>query len=164
MTAISGLHAQAFNANSGCMAADIAGVWDTRVTPRGAPAGTRSLASIALFARDGAFTTTIDTALPPIPAVQALGSVLGPGYGQWRRISPLRFRLVFYAPILNNGIVNGFQRIRDTITLSDAGRQYTSPESQVEFLDLNWNVVFSGASMVTGTRLESPSGCRQEER
>jgi hypothetical protein len=146
------------------MAADVTGVWDTRVTPRGAPAGTRSLASVALFSRDGTFTTTIDTALPPIPAVQALGSVLGPGYGQWRRISPLRFRLVFYAPILSNGVVNGFQRIRDTITLSDTGRQYTSPESQVEFLDLNWNVVFSGASMVTGTRLESPSGCRQEER
>jgi hypothetical protein len=41
------------------------------------------------------------------------------------------------------------------LVLAESGDEYTGP-AQVDFLDANWNVVFSTTSDVKGTRLETP--------
>ena len=53
------------------------------------------------------------------------------------------------------GLANGFQRVQETLVLSESGDEYTG-HAQVDFLDENWNVVFSTISDVKGTRLETP--------
>jgi len=53
------------------------------------------------------------------------------------------------------GLVNGYQRVQDTLVLSESGNAYTG-HTQVDFLNASWNVVFSTTSDVTGTRLETP--------
>ena len=51
--------------------------------------------------------------------------------------------------------MNGYQRVQDTLVLSEAGEEFTG-HAQVDFLDASWNVVFSTTSDVKGTRLETP--------
>jgi hypothetical protein len=53
------------------------------------------------------------------------------------------------------GLVNGYQRVLDTLVLSESGNDYTG-HAQVDFLDANWNVVFSTTTDVKATRLETP--------
>ena len=53
------------------------------------------------------------------------------------------------------GLANGFQRVKDTLFLSESGDEYAG-HAQVDFLDENWNVMFSTISDVKGTRLETP--------
>jgi hypothetical protein len=92
----------------------------------------------------------------------ALGDMQGPAIGQWEHIAPTKVRMILITPLYKNGVVNGFFRVRDTLTLSESGQQWTDVLSQVEWLDLNLNVVFSAAGAATGTRLESPQGCQQQ--
>jgi hypothetical protein len=51
--------------------------------------------------------------------------------------------------------VNRFQRVQDTLVLAESGDEYTG-RAQVDFLDANWNVVFTTTSDVKGARLETP--------
>ena len=51
------------------------------------------------------------------------------------------------------GLGNGYQQVQDT---SESGDEYTG-HAQVDFLDANWNVVFSTTSDIKGTRLETPA-------
>jgi hypothetical protein len=53
------------------------------------------------------------------------------------------------------GVVDLFERVQTTMTLSESGDEFTE-HGNWEYLDLNWTVVFSGASDVKGTRLETP--------
>jgi hypothetical protein len=130
------------------------GVWEVKVWPLGHSES--PLLSLAIFSRDGSFTTSVGYGtLPPIRAVQDIASDLGSGYGHWAITVNREFRLTFYSVMWKAGLVNGYQRVQDTLVLSEAGDEFTG-HAQVDFLDASWNVVFSTTSDVKGTRLETP--------
>jgi len=128
------------------------GVWEVNASP----IGQSPLLSLAVFGGDGSFTTVGGyKALPPVPAVDEVASELGPGCGRWAATGNREFRLTFYSVLWKTGLVNGFQRVQDTFTLSESGNEYAG-HAQMDFLDANWNVVFSTSSELKGTRLETP--------
>jgi hypothetical protein len=134
----------------------LVGVWEVKLSPVGQSES--RLLSLAMFGGQGSFTTAGGyKALPPVPAVQAVANEIGLGYGFWAATGAREFRLTWYAVMRKAGLVNGFQRVRDTLVLSESGDEYTG-HAEVEFLDANWNVVFSTDSDVKGTRLEIPAG------
>jgi hypothetical protein len=132
----------------------LVGVWEEKVSP----VGQRQppLLSLAMYGGDGSFVTAGGyKALPLIPAVQEVANELGPGYGQWVATGAREFRLAFYSVMWKAGLANGYQRVRDTLMLSESGDEYTG-RAQVDFFDANWNVVLSTTSDVKGRRLETP--------
>lgn len=144
----------------GCLGSGPTGIWLSSVAA--GPPGTPNQTGIQVFSRDGTFSGHGSPISGGPPPAVALGDTVGQGNGFWERISPTQFRVIVYALIFKNGVVNGFFRVHDTLTLSDTGQKFTSVNgSQVEWLDLDWNVVASGSGINTGTRLESPSGCHQ---
>jgi hypothetical protein len=109
-----------------------------------------------MYSGEGSFNTTGGyKALPSTPVVQDVATEVGPGYGQWAATSDREFRLTYYCVLWKAGLVNGFQRVQDTLVLAESGDEYTG-RAQVDFLDANWNVVFSTTSGVKGARLETP--------
>ena len=109
-----------------------------------------------MYAVDGSFNTTGGyKALPSIPAVQDVATKIGLGYGQWAATGDREFRLTYYCVLWKAGLVTGFQRVQDTLVLTESGNEYTG-QAQVDFLDASWNVVFSTTSHVKGARLETP--------
>ncbi len=136
---------------------ELLGVWEEKVSPVGQ--SELRLLSLALFDRDGSFTTTGGyKALPPVLAVEDIATELGPGYGQWGATDNAReFRLAYYSVMWKAGLVNGFQRVHCTLALSESGDEYTG-HAEVDFLDANWKIVFSTTRDVKGTRLEIPPG------
>jgi hypothetical protein len=54
------------------------------------------------------------------------------------------------------GLVSGYQRVQETLVLSESGDEYTG-HAQVDFLDASGKVVFSTSSEVKGTKLETPA-------
>ena len=132
----------------------LVGVWAVKGAP--VELSQPPLLSLAMFAGDGSFTTGVGyKALPPIPVVQDVATEVGPGYGRWATTGDREFRLTFYAVMRKAGLVNGFQRVQDTLALSESGNEYTG-HALVDFLDADWNVVFSTTRDVKGTRLETP--------
>jgi len=132
----------------------LVGVWEVKVSPIGRSQS--PLLSLAMYAGDGSFNTTVGyKALPSIPAVQDIATEIGLGYGQWAATGDREFRLTYYCVLWKAGLVNGFQRVQDTLVMTESGDDYTG-RAQVDFLDANWNVVFSTTSDVKGTRLETP--------
>jgi hypothetical protein len=132
----------------------LVGVWAVKVSPVGQSQS--PLLSLAMFGGDGSFTTGVGyKTLPPIPVVQDVATELGPGYGRWAATGDREFRLTFYAVMRKAGEAAGFQRVQDTLVLSESGDEYTG-HAQVDFLDADWNVVFSITSEEKGTRLETP--------
>ena len=132
----------------------LVGVWEEKVSPIGQSQS--PLLSLAMYAGDGSFNTTGGyEALPSIPAVQEVATEIGPGYGQWAVTGDREFQLTYYCVLWKAGLVNGFQRVQDTLVMTESGDEYTG-RAQVDFLDANWNVVFSTTSDVKGTRLETP--------
>jgi hypothetical protein len=132
----------------------LVGVWEVKVSPVGQSQS--PLLSLAMYGADGNFTTVGGyKGFPPVPAVQDVANELGPGYGRWAATSDREFRLTFYSVMWKAGLVNGYQRVQDTLVLSESGDEYTG-HAQVDFLDANWNVVFSTTIDVMGTRLETP--------
>ena len=138
----------------------LVGVWEVKVSPIGQSQS--PLLSLAMYAGDGSFNATVGyKALPSTPAVQDVATEIGLGYGQWAATSEREFRLMYYCVLWKAGLVNGFQRVQDTLVLAESGDEYTG-RAQVDFLDANWNVVFSTTSDVKGTnskhlfRLRSP--------
>ena len=130
----------------------LVGVWEVKVSPL----GQSPLLSLVMFAGDGSFTTAGGyKALPPVPAVEEVATELGPGCGRWTATGDREFRLTFYSVLWKAGLVNGFERVQDTLTLSESSDEYTG-HAEADFLDANWNVVFSSSSDVKGTRLETP--------
>ena len=132
----------------------LVGVWEVKVSPIWQSPS--PLLSLAMYAADGSFNTTGGyKALPSIPAVQDVATEIGLGYGQWAATGDREFRLTYYCVLWKAGLVNGFQRVQDTLVLTESGNEYTG-RAQVDFLDANWNVVYSTTSDVNGTRLETP--------
>jgi hypothetical protein len=131
---------------------ELVGVWAVKVTPRNAPG---TLLAIDLFGADGSFTHNDDEALPPIPAIQAIGTKRSAAYGRWKRTGDREFKLTFYIEIWKEGVVNGFIRVQRTLTLSESGDEFSGP-AKADFCDANWNVVLSLANDVKGKRLETP--------
>jgi hypothetical protein len=130
----------------------LVGVWEVNASP----IGQSPLLSLAMFGGDGSFTIAGGyKAVPPVPVVDEVATEVGPGYGRWTATGNREFRLTFYSVLWKAGLVNGFQRVRDTLTLSESSDEYTG-QSKVDFLDANWNVVFSTSSDVKGTKLETP--------
>jgi hypothetical protein len=133
----------------------IAGVWEVKMAPAGQSQS--PFLSLAMYGSDGSFTTCGGyKTLPPIPVVQEVANELGPGYGRWAAKGDREFRLTFYSVMWKEGLANAYQRVQETLVLSESGDEYTG-HAQVDFLDANWNVLFSTASDVKGTRLETPA-------
>ena len=134
----------------------LAGVWEAKVSPVGE--SEVPLLSLAMFGGQGSLTTAGGyKALPPVPAVQEVANEIGPEYGLWAATGTREFRLTSYAVMRKAGLVSGFQRVRDTLVLSESGDEYTG-HADMDFFDANWNVVFSTDREVKGTRLEIPAG------
>lgn len=133
----------------------VVGVWKVEVAKLGQSQPT--LLSLAMFGEDGSFTTAVGyKSLPPIAAVQDIATEIGPGYGGWAAGGERKFRLTFYSVMWKAGLVNGFQRVQENLVLSEFGDEYTG-HAQVDFLDANWDVLFSTTSDVKGKRLETPA-------
>ena len=133
----------------------IVGVWEVKMAPAGQSQS--PFLSLAMYGSDGSFTTCGGyKALPAIPVVQEVANELGPGYGRWAAKGNREFGLTFYSLMWKEGLGNGYQRVQETLVLSEAGDEYTG-HALVDFLDANWNVVFSTTSDVEGTRLETPA-------
>ena len=113
------------------------------------------LLSIAIFGADGSFATKVSAKFPPVPPFQGFVDEVGPGYGRWVQTTDKEFKLTFYAVLLKDGVANGYQRVHSTMILSESGNEFTAHEGHVDFLDVNWNVVFSSTDEVTGKRLET---------
>ena len=150
------LYSQPTN-NAGCTGVSLAGTWLSSIVA--GPPGTPPQVGIQIYSEDGSYTGLGSPIAGGPPPALALGDTIGPSIGRWERISPTVFRLAAYSLIFKNGVVNGFFRVRDTFTLSENGKQFTSPGSQVDWLDINGGVVFTERGVNTGTRLESPKGC-----
>ena len=134
----------------------LAGVWEVKVSPVGQSES--RLLSLAMFSGDGSFSTTGGyKALPAVPGVRGVATEIGSGYGRWVGTGEREFRLTFYSVMWKEGLVNGYQRVRDTLVLSESDDEYTG-HAAMDFFDANWNVVFSTDSDVKGTRLEIPAG------
>ncbi len=73
--------------------------------------------------------------------VQDVATEVDPGYGRWAATGDREFRLTFYAVMRKPGAVAGFERVQDSLVLSESGDEYTG-HAQVDFLDADWNVVF----------------------
>jgi hypothetical protein len=131
----------------------LAGVWEAKISAGGVQS---PLLSIAIFGQDGSFTTSGNTKFSLAPPNQGLGDQRGPGYGRWMQTGDKEFRLAFYVPLLKEGKVNGYMRVRCTMRLSESGDEFASHECLAEFLDTNWKVLDSDNDDVTGTRLETP--------
>jgi hypothetical protein len=132
----------------------LVGVWEVKVSHVGQPQSPEL--SLAMYGDDGSVTTGGRyKALPPGSAVQDVADELGPGYGRWAATSDRDFRLTFYSVMWKAGLVTGYQRVQDTLVLSEAGDQYTG-HAQVDYLDASGKVVFSTSSEVKGTKLETP--------
>jgi hypothetical protein len=128
----------------------LVGVWEVKISAGGVPPP--PLLSIAVFGGDGSFTTTGNTKF----SLAGLADQRGPGYGRWAQTGDREFKLTFYAVLLKEGEVNGYQRVRSTMILSESGNEFTARECRVDFLDANWKVVDSDNDEVKGTRLETP--------
>src|SRR5260370_27004646 len=134
----------------------LVGVWEVKEAP--VEQSQSPLLSLAMFGGDGSFTTGVGyKALPPIPVVQNVSTEVGPGYGRWAATGDREFRLTFYAVMRKPGAVAGFERVQDSLVLSESGDEYTG-HAQVDFLDADWNVVFSTTREEKGARLETPAG------
>ncbi|HEY0793872.1 MAG TPA: hypothetical protein VGD78_22610 [Chthoniobacterales bacterium] len=139
----------------------IVGVWEVTISPTGqlVPQTGKPvppILSLATFGADGSFITTIGRGtVPPVPALQGVADEIGPAYGRWFQTTAREFRLTFYHVMLKEGAVNGFVRVQSTDVLSDSGNEFAA-HGQADFLDANWNVVFSVTTEVKGTRLETP--------
>jgi hypothetical protein len=131
----------------------LAGVWDVKISAGGVQS---PLLSIAIFGQDGSFTTTGNTKFSLAPPNQGLGDERGPGYGRWAQTGDREFKLTFYVVLLKEGEVNGYMRVRSTVSLSESGNEFTTSKCVAQFLDANWKVLDSDQDMVNGTRLETP--------
>ena len=118
--------------------------------------GLKIVLTIDTFRADGSFTGSSDkkNSLPykTLPYGRTLGFRAGRCVGTGTR----EFQLTFYAVTWNKeGVVDLIERVPTTMTLSESGDEFTE-HGNWEFLNLNWTVVFSGASDVKDTRLETP--------
>jgi hypothetical protein len=119
----------------------LVGVWAVKESPY--EQSQSPLLSLAMFGGDGSFTTGVGyKAFPAISALQDVVTELGPGHGRWAATGDREFRLTFYAVMRKAGEGAGFQRVQETLVLSESGDEYTG-HAQVDFLDADWNVVFS---------------------
>jgi hypothetical protein len=132
----------------------LVGVWDVKISAGGV--ALPPLLNLAIFGGDGSFTTALSTKLPPVPPFPGFADERSPGYGRWVQTGDREFKLTFYSILWKEGVVNGYQRVRSTMTLSDSGNEFTADKVQVDFLDTNWKVISSDIDEVTGTRLETP--------
>jgi hypothetical protein len=131
----------------------LAGVWEAKISAGGVQS---PLLSVAIFGQDGSFSTTGNTKFSLAPPNQGLGDQRGPGYGRWAQTGDGEFKLTFYLPLLKEGEVSGYMRVRCTISLSESGTEFTTRECLAEFLDTNWKVLDSDKDEVKGRRLETP--------
>jgi hypothetical protein len=122
------------------------GVWAKKIKAGGSE---RALINIDTFRADGSFTGSSDKTF-------AYGSTMGFRAGRWVATGTREFQLTIYAVTWNKeGVVDAFERVHATMTLSESGDEFTE-HSHWDWFDLNWTVVFRGASDVKGRRLETP--------
>lgn len=130
---------------------EIVGPWIVDVRPAGAPAEAPPLRTVTTFQKDGGVAAAMDRLLPPVPPIQAVGNEIGPLNGLWRRSGPHEFLFSLYTVVLRDGIVTGYHRVTNAVTIS--GDELTGT-ALAEFFDENGTRVFSGESALTGRRFD----------
>jgi hypothetical protein len=110
----------------------------------------RTVLNVDTFRADGSFTGSSDNTL------DVYGYTAGLRTGRCVATGTREFQLTFYGLRWNKeGVVEQFQRVQATMTLSESGAEFTE-HSEWEVLDLNWMIVLRGTGDVKGTRLEAP--------
>jgi hypothetical protein len=133
----------------------LAGVWELKISRSGTTAPPPRV-GLEIFGEEGSCTTIVGTTIAKsTPVLQAIANELGTGYGRWVQIGDRQFRATSYSPLLKAGAVSGFQRTKSTIFMSETGDEWTA-NAQADYLEANWNVIFSDAVEVRGLRLEKP--------
>ena len=118
----------------------IQGSWLVTVTIPGGPPPFRSLET---FAGGGAFVAT--SSEPP--------SAVNSAHGTWARVSHGQFHLTFLEFQYDaNGVHSGYLRVRETRRLESGGDTFDGTGT-VEFLDGEFNVLFSADVTTHGTRI-----------
>ena len=131
---------------------EIVGAWAIDVRPDALLPGAPPLRTVTVFERDGGVTGLIDRLLPPVPPILAVGNEIAPMHGLWRRSGPAEFTFSLYTVIMADGIVTGYHRVRNVVTVS--GDKLTGT-AHAEFLDLGWNLILPPAqSELIGTRID----------
>ena len=130
---------------------EIVGPWVVDVRPAGAPAEAPPHRTVTTFQKDGGVAAAMDRLLPPVPPIQEVGNEIGPLNGLWRRSGPQEFVFSLYTVIMRNGIVTGYHRVTNTVTIR--GDELTGT-ALAEFFDAQGIRVFSGASALTGRRFD----------
>jgi len=130
----------------------IAGVWVNKIVAKDAPI---TLIAISLYSPDGSFVNHGIEKIPPMPEIPAVGTVMGPGIGQWVRTGDKEYHMTFYSVLSTDGVATGFYHAEVTLILSDSGDEYTG-ETKSEFLDLNWKAVGGREGNITAKRLKTP--------
>lgn len=130
---------------------EIVGPWVVDVRPTGAPPEAPPLRTVTTFQKDGGVAAVMDRVLPPVPPIQEVGNEIGALNGLWRRSGPHEFVFSLYTVIMRNGIVTGYHRVTNTVTIS--GNEL-SGTALAEFFDQEGTRVFSGESALTGRRFD----------
>jgi hypothetical protein len=128
------------------------GVWVNKIVAKDAPI---TLIAISLYSPDGSFVNHGIEKIPSMPEIPVVGTVMGPGIGQWVRTGDKEYHMTFYAVLSKDGVATGFYHAEATFILSDSGDEYTG-ESKSEFLDLNWKAVGGREGKITAKRLKTP--------
>jgi len=133
----------------------VVGAWKLTMFQTGQ--GLPPLLGLAIYGGDGTFFTTVGNPIKTEtnPSLRRLADTLGAGYGRWIQTGDKEMRMIFYFPLLKEGVINGFSRVDGTVVLTESGDDF-SAQSRTEFLDPDLKVLLTVASEGKGTRLETP--------
>jgi hypothetical protein len=121
----------------------LAGIWNLKVTVPQMPS---AIPAVSICSRDGSLTH-----------IQAAGNYLDIGYGKWVQTDNSAFRITFVTETHGKaGEVKGSLRVQGTTTLSRSNDELTG-SAQVEFLNQDGKVVYSGTAKVEGNRVQPSS-------
>lgn len=121
---------------------EIEGTWLATIT---IPDGPPPFPSLVTYARGGALIVT-DSSAPP-----ALGNVY---QGTWTKTGPHEFTFTFVGFFYEEGALAGYFKAHETVQLEPGGDAYTGVAS-LEILDLDMNVIATGSSTSSATRIDA---------
>ena len=122
---------------------EIEGTWLATIT---VPDGPPPFPSLVTYARGGALIVT-DSSGPP-----AVGNVY---QGTWTKTGPHEFTFTFVGFYYDEaGALAGYFKAHETVQLEPDGDAYTGVAS-LEILDLDMNVIATGSSTSSATRIDA---------
>jgi hypothetical protein len=116
---IAALGSQSSVQGSKTSAPALEGTWDV-VRDTDPPGG-----SLTTYTRGGGLVMTAPGLPPPTPFT------FSPGHGAWERAGGHEFAISWQAQFFNNGVFRGMLKVREVITLNEAGDAYEGRQSFV---------------------------------